>query len=88
MVLAITMKITVLGYSEIERDVQKVPVPQHCGKSPFHNEHKSRYGSRKEKLSKKPSKRIIGGLSSRSGEWPWLISLHWNTTKTVGYKTK
>ncbi|CAH1782621.1 unnamed protein product [Owenia fusiformis] len=38
---------------------KEIPIPSHCGRS--------KYGKRQ--------KRIVGGESSRFGEWPWLINM-------------
>ena len=54
------------------------PVPVHCGRSRYHEHHRTFYGSQQQQqqLSESPAvKRIVGGQTSRSGEWPWLVTL-------------
>ena len=48
-------------------DIIVNPVPEHCGKSKYHDDHRH--------LSTSRHKRIVGGQMSRFGEWPWLVTL-------------
>lgn len=45
------------------------PVPSHCGRGKYHSEH------RHYNLAPSATKRIVGGESSRYGEWPWLVTM-------------
>jgi len=47
------------------------PVPPHCGRSRYNSHHLTLYGSDPMTLSK----RIVGGQTSQSGEWPWLVTM-------------
>jgi len=47
------------------------PVPTHCGRSRYHDNHRSLYGAAPSTVAK----RIVGGQTSRTGEWPWLVTL-------------
>jgi len=45
------------------------PVPPHCGRSRLNSHHLQLYGT------DSVSKRIVGGQTSESGEWPWLVTM-------------
>lgn len=45
------------------------PVPTHCGRSRYHSSHVNVYGDLGV------AKRIVGGQTSQSGEWPWLVTM-------------
>jgi len=47
-----------------------LPIATHCGRSNFHEEHRGWHHNLR--------KRIVGGQTSRYGEWPWLVSMMLN----------
>jgi secreted trypsin-like serine protease len=49
------------------------PVPVHCGRSRYHENHRTLFGSDESIAS--VTKRIVGGQISQTGEWPWLVTL-------------
>ena len=53
------------------------PVPVHCGRSRYYQHHLTQYGRQSRSLEQlsSVSKRIVGGETSRTGEWPWLVTL-------------
>ena len=51
------------------------PVPVHCGRSRYHEHHRSTYGEMRQLQQPSVDKRIVGGESSQTGEWPWLVTL-------------
>ncbi|KAK2154920.1 hypothetical protein LSH36_253g00025 [Paralvinella palmiformis] len=53
----------------ILQDVSTSPIPVHCGRSKFHVDHRKLFAG----LS--TTKRIVGGVTSRYGEWPWLVTM-------------
>ena len=56
-------------------------VQEHCGKGRYFKDHIRLYGSHNTN-DKKIEKRIVGGVTSRTGEWPWLVSLLRNSSQT------
>jgi len=49
------------------------PVPVHCGRTRYHDQHHTSYGG--GGVARSVGKRIVGGETSRTGEWPWLVTL-------------
>lgn len=46
-----------------------LPVPVHCGRSRYHSHHMNFYSD------PEVVKRIVGGQTSQTGEWPWLVTM-------------
>ena len=58
------------------------PIPEHCGRSRYHSNHLDLYRTYKRSLGAggmgdagEMRKRIVGGLESKYGEWPWLVTM-------------
>jgi secreted trypsin-like serine protease len=64
------------------------PIPVHCGRSSFHGSHRSRtqhlrFGN---DVHGGVQKRIVGGQTSNTGEWPWLVSMMLKKNNTTEHE--
>ncbi|KAF5405792.1 Transmembrane serine protease 8 [Paragonimus heterotremus] len=55
-------------------------IPEHCGRNAYHEAWLRHFHLDKLWPSPRLVKRIVGGVASRNGEWPWLVSIMFHQT--------